>query len=209
MALVIEPARAGRGLLAQLGQQRRALDRVDRERELHVVEKADHARPCALRTQPGPHAQAVEQLRVRVAPRVGGVDAAREPPELRVDASKVVAVGIVHPGCALADRDALGGTPGGRQIDRRVARLESQPQLADQLAVCVHPIGDHLATPLHRTSVREQLLLDAATGAPARLEHDDVGAARGQVARGGQAGESGAQHHHVMHAASLAPSLTL
>ena len=57
--------------------------------------------------------------------------------------------------------------------------------------------ADHLAAHLHRAAVVEHRLLDAPARPVARLEHLDVGAGRGEVARRGEAGQAGAEHQHV------------
>ena len=59
-----------------------------------------------------------------------------------------------------------------------------------------------LAAELHDAPVVEHGLLDAPARAVARLEHLDVGAGRGQVARGGQPRQARAEHEHVAHQAA-------
>ena len=56
-----------------------------------------------------------------------------------------------------------------------------------------------LAAELDDAPVVQHRLLDAAARPVARLEHLDVGARGGQVARGGQAGQPRAEHEHVAH----------
>ena len=133
-----------------------------------------------------------------MTPGVVGVDAPRERRELRFDALEVGDVLVVHPGRPLADGHALVGAPGRRQVDVGVARLERQAELAGELHVGAHPLGDHLATPLHRPAVGKEFLLDPPARALARLEHDDVRAGRREVTRSGQAGQPGAYDDHVM-----------
>ena len=70
------------------------------------------------------------------------------------------------------------------------------------------PGPDDLAAELHQPAVRQLGLLDAAAGAVARLEHDHVGAGRGEVARGRQAREPGAQHGDVVAAHSASRQAT-
>ena len=63
------------GLLAQLGQQRRALDVDSAERpSMESVARADDRRRGAVRAQPRRDARGVEPRGVRVRPRVVGVD---------------------------------------------------------------------------------------------------------------------------------------
>ena len=65
---------------------------------------------------------------------------------------------------------------------------------------------DDLAAELHRAAVVDPDLLDAPTDALPRFEHRDVGAAESEVARGGKAGEAGAEHEHVGQAVNRASS---
>jgi hypothetical protein len=62
----------------------------------------------------------------------------------------------------------------------------------------VHPVRHDLAAVLHRPAVGKELLLYAPTRPLARLEHGDVGAARRQVARRGQACEPRSHHYYVV-----------
>ena len=58
--------------------------------------------------------------------------------------------------------------------------------------------ADDLAAELDEAAVGKRRLLDAAAGPVARLEDEDVGAAAGEVARGGQAGQTGAEDQDVV-----------
>ena len=197
VALVVEAAAAGRRLLAQLGEERGALDRVDRERAVLVLDPAQRPRAGIARAQPVPHAERVEPRGVRVAPGVVRVDRARERLELGVQPREVLVVGRVHPGRAVAHRHALVGAPGIRQVERCVARLEREPQLGHQAGVGALPLGGQLAAELDRPAVVEPLLLHPAAGALTRLQHQHVGAAGREVARTGEPGQPRPHHHDV------------
>jgi hypothetical protein len=134
-----------------------------------------------------------------MTPGVAGVDAPRERRELRFDALEVGHGLVVHPGRPFADGHALVRAPGRGQVGVGVARFEGQPELAGELPVGAHPLGDHLAAPLQRPAVGKELLLDPPARTLTRLEHDDVRAGRSEVARSGQAGQPGADDDHVMH----------
>ena len=133
-----------------------------------------------------------------MAPGIVGVDAARERGQLGIEAGEIVEVGCVQPGSLLVYADALMGAPGIRQLERRVAGLERQPQLGHQLGVGGLPLGGELSPELHGAAVGQDLLLHAPSGALARLQHDHVGARANQVARSGEPGETGAGDHNVV-----------
>ena len=195
--LVVEAVSAGGGLLAQLGQQRGALDRVGAERERHRLGQAQHPGSRPHRAHPRAHAQRVEPRGVGMAPGVGGIHAARKRGQLAVHAREILEVGRVHPGRVVADRDALVRAPRVGEAERRIAGLDREPELGRQLEVGVLPFGGQLPAQLHRAPVGQPLLLHAAARALAGLEHDHVGACPRQVARGGQPGQSGADHDGV------------
>jgi hypothetical protein len=181
-----------------VGEQRRALDRIDRQGKRHGLGKAHHARPRARRAHPGTEAERVEPGGFGVAPRIVGIHAVREGAQLHLQASEVVDVGRVHPGREMPDADPLVGAPGVRKDERGVAGLEREAQLGHELGVGVLPFGGQLAPQLHGPPVRQPLLLDPAADSRARLQQDDVGSRAGQVARGGETGQAGADHHDVV-----------
>ena len=187
--------RAGRRLLAQVGEQRRALDRLGGEREHRHVAGADDRGRGADLAQPGADRDAVEPLGVRVRPRVVGVDGGGERPELRLGRRVALALGVVEP---VADHAPVREHPRVLAGQRGEGVDEREPQLVHEPAVGGVRRPDDLAAQLHEPAVGELRLLDAPAGAVARLEHDDVDAGAGEVARGGEAGEAGAQHGDVM-----------
>jgi hypothetical protein len=189
---------AAGGLLAQVGQQRGALDRVDREQERHGIGLADHARPGAHRAHPGADAQRVEPGGFGMAPGVVGIHPAREHGQLGVQAREVLQVGPVHPGREVADTYAFARAPGVGQVQRGVAGLERQAQLGRQLGVGELPFGGQLTAELHGAPVRQPFLLQPATRALARFQHDHVHAGAGQIARRPQTGQPGPRHHDVV-----------
>jgi hypothetical protein len=58
--------------------------------------------------------------------------------------------------------------------------------------------ADHLAAELHQAAVGERRLLDPTARPVARLEHEHVGTAAGELAGSGEPRQAGAQHHDVV-----------
>ena len=197
--------RADRGLLAQVGEQRRALDGLGRQREHRHLAEADRVGRRARLAQPVADREPVEPRRVRVRPRVVGVDGRRQRAEPLLGGVERRALGPREP---VAEHAALGQHPGVLPGRGRERVDEREPELVDEPAVRRVPRADDLAAELQQPAVRQLGLLDAAAGAVARLEHDHVGAGRGEVARGRQAREPGAQHRDVVPAHSASRQAT-
>ena len=99
----------------------------------------------------------------------------------------------------LRAEDAVDEVVGGCACHARVRRREREPELLDEPEVRGVRGADELAAELHRATVDVDLL-DATADPLASLEHDDVGAAVGQVARRRQAGQAGPEDDDVGHA---------
>ena len=139
-------------------------------------------------------------------PRVVGIDAGGECAELLLGRRVARALGVVEP---VAHHAPVREHPRVLAGQRGEGVDEREPQLVDEPAVGGVRRPDDLAAQLHEPAVRELGLLDAPAGAVARLEHDDVDAGAGEVARRGQAGEAGAQHGDVMAAHAGAQSRSM
>ena len=200
--LVVEAGGAGRRRLAQLGQQRRALDRAGREPEVEERALANDSRGRPARPQPVGQRGAVERGRVGVRPRVVGVDGTGERAERRLEAPGLGPLGRREP---LAAAHALAQERRPLAVGVDVALLDRQAELLGQPEVGPLERARQLAAELDATAVGQVGLLDAAAHAVARLEHEHVGAAEGEVAGGGQPGEAGAEDEHVVgaHAAAF------
>src|SRR5262249_49774593 len=92
----------------------------------------------------------------------------------------------------------IGGVAG----DGDVARLERQSELFDEREVGGVEGADDLAAELDWAAAADVDLLDTPADAIARLESDHVGARRGEIARGDETGEAGAEDNDVDHSAS-------
>ena len=187
--------RPDRGLLAQVGEQRRALDRLGREREHRHVAQPDHGGRRAHLAQPIADGEPVQPLRVGMRPRVVGVDRRGQRAELRLRAIVRLLLG---PGQPVPEHAAEAQHPGVLAGQRRERVDEREPELVHEPAVRRVPGPDDLAAELDEPAVGELGLLHPPAGPVARLEHDHVGARGGQVARGRQAGQPGAQHGDVV-----------
>ena len=98
---------------------------------------------------------------------------------------------VARPGHALEQVERLGAWR------RHVARREGEAELVDELEVRrVHP-PDHLPAELDEPAVRRAGLLDAPPDAVPCLEHGHVRARGREVARGGEAGQAGAEDEDV------------
>jgi hypothetical protein len=196
---VIEPATGQRRLLAQRGQQRRALRPVAGQRQRGQLVTARDRRQRVLLAQPRSEAERVEAAPVRVAPRVVGIDGRDQPRELALDPPLVGVLGAGHPRGVIADMDAVDQPP--RHLPRLgdVAGLDRQAQLGDELQVGVVATPDHLAAHLDAAPVGQRGPLDAAADPLPGLEHDDVGAAADEVAGRRESRQPGTHHHDVGH----------
>ena len=200
----VEAVVADRSGLAQLGQQRRALDRPVGERQRPDVEHAHRRGQGVHRAQPVADRGVVEPAGIGVRPRV-----------VRVDGRAQLAERAPRPARSPpAPPRSRTGTPRGSARRLRAGRTSSGPPRRDSSA--------RASSPSSSTSPRYEVwtlpttsppswagrppsnveLLHAPADAVARLEHGHVGAARGEVARGGQAGEPGPEHEQVAHSAS-------
>ncbi len=77
------------------------------------------------------------------------------------------------------------------RVQARAAEEAKERRIA-----AVHELGPFLDG---RGPTARAQRVHAAAGARARLEHDDVGAARGETAGGGETGDAGADDDHVVH----------
>ena len=102
----------------------------------------------------------------------------------------------------VAPRDTFEQIERLRALLAEIARLEREPELLDEPEVRRVDAADDLAAELRRAATVDIQLLHAPADAIARLEDGHVRAPRGEVARGGQAGEPGPEHEHVAHSAS-------
>ena len=124
--------RADRGLLAQVGEQRRALDRLGRQREHRHLAEADRVGRRARLAQPVADREPVEPRRVRVRPRVVGVDGRGQRAEPLLGGVERRALG---PGEPVAEHTALRQHPGVLAGRRRERVDEREPELVDEPAV--------------------------------------------------------------------------
>ena len=132
--------------------------------------------------QPVVDAGRVEAGGVGVAPRIVGVDGAREAAEQLLDAVVVRALGLRQPRQVVAVVRPLVEQHAGDAGLGDVAGHEGEPELGDEAAVGGVERPDHLAAELHEAPVAQLRLLDPSADASAGLEHQDVGAAPGEVA---------------------------
>ena len=201
----VEAVRADRGHLAQVGEQRRALDRLGRQREHRHLAEADRVGRRARLAQPVADREPVEPRRVRVRPRVVGVDGRGQRAEPLLGGVERRAL---WPGEPVAEDATLRQHPGVLARGRRERVDEREPELVDEPAVRRVPRADDLPAELQQPAVRQLGLLDATAGPVARLEHDHVGAGRGEVAGGREAREPGPQHRDVVAAHSASRQAT-
>jgi hypothetical protein len=171
--LVVEAGRAGRGRLAQLGQQRCALDRAAREAEVEQRALAHHRRRRAVRAQPAGERDAVEPRRVGMRPRVVGVDGRRQRAERRLEPVGGRALGGGEP-LAAAHALVQRRRPLARLVD--VAAFDGQGELLRQPQVRPLERPRDLAAELHAAPVGQVDMLDAPADPVARLEDEHVGA---------------------------------
>ena len=137
-----------------------------------------------------------------MGPGVGRIDGRDELCPLPLDAL------VVLPLAAVAEREVVSTLHALEQVVGRlprhagIARLEREPELLDEPEIGrVHRPHD-LAAELHRPAALLRKLLDPAADPPAGLEHEDVRARAGEVARRGQSGEAGAEDEDVGQPAS-------
>ena len=205
----VEAVRADRGLLAQVGEQRRALDGLGRQRRASPPRGAR----TALGGAPASRSQSPTESRSsRVA---SGCDhgssgstvaasCAERAPRRRRSGRRARA-----PGEPVAEHAARRPAP---RCPRRAAdgnastSVSPSSSTSPRYAVCTGPTTSPPSCT--QPAVGELGLLDAAAGPVARLEHDHVGAGRGEVAGGRQAREPGAQHRDVVPAHSASRQAT-
>jgi hypothetical protein len=132
-----------------------------------------------------------------MAPRVGRVDLPGERDERRLDAAHVGHVGVREAGRPLALPGLLREVPARQPRLDHVAGLGLQPQLLGEREVRGVERADQLAAALHDAAVVEHRMLDASARAVARLEHEHVGAGRGEVAGRAEPRQPRSEHQHV------------
>jgi hypothetical protein len=195
--VVVEALAARRGLLAQVRQQRGALDRLGGQRE-HVQVAGAHGVECGADvTHPLGHRQAVQPVGVGVRPRVLGVDLAGELAEGLLGGVVAGPVGVAHPREPVADHAAVDEHRGVLARQLREGRLQRQAELGDEAAVGLLEGADDLTAQLHQPAIRQRRLLDAAARTVAGLEHDHVDALARQVPTGREAGQPSSENHDV------------
>ena len=203
----VEALVSDRRRLAQLGEKRRPLARAGRERERARLDRAQRRRQRVDRAQPARPGHAVEARRVGMRPRVVRIDGGDELAEQPLDTLVVGALlGRVEREAVLRATHAVRQVVGRRTGDGRVRRIERQPELLDEPEVGGVRRPDQLAAELHRASVVHRDLLDPPSDPVARLEHEHVGAAEHEIARGGEPGQPGADDHDVRHAGTVSSS---
>jgi hypothetical protein len=153
--VVVEAMRPGRGLLAQVREQRRSLHRLSGQRQHGNVAGAHRAGRGAAVTHPRADREAIELVRIRMRPGIVGVHRARQHRELLLDVLVAGSVGVRQPGYVVADHGVVGEHPGllAGQVGER--RHQRQPQLGHQAGVGRLEGTDHLSTELHQAAVRE------------------------------------------------------
>jgi hypothetical protein len=189
---------AGRGLLAQVGQERGALDRLRGEREHRQVARPYDVGRGAARAQPATNRQPIEPRGLGMGPGIVRIHGRGERRKLTVEAGIGLPLCIAHPRMVVSDNGAVGQHPGvlARQVGE--GGNERQPELLDKLVVGALVGTDHLAAQLDQPSIRQGRLLDPAARAVARLEHDHVRPAGREIARRAQTRESAAEDQDVV-----------
>ena len=174
------------------------LDRLGRQSQHGQFPGAYHI-GCGTRgPQPLADAEPSSAARVRMSPRVVRVDRRGQRGERGLDHVVGLAIGVGEPRNVRADVPAVGEQPGVLAGQVRERRDQGESELGDQAGVRRVEWPDHLAAELDQPAVGERGLLDAAAGPVAGLQDDHVGAARDQVAGGGQAGQAGAENDDVV-----------
>ena len=188
------------------------LDRAVGERERAGRKTADHGRVRVDGAEPAIERDTVEPGRVGMRPGIVGVDRGDERAVEALDPLVVGPLGRRREGPVLRADDALEEVVRRQSREAGIARLEREPELLHEAEVGGVERPHHLAAQLNRSPLVNAELLDAAAGPIARLEHDDVGAAGGQVARGSEAGEARTEHEHVRQAvpssSAIAPRIS-
>ncbi len=140
-------------------------------------------------------------------PRVLRIDRDRELAEQSLDPL------VVRPLLRRLEREAVLRPPyaihevvGRRAGDRRVRRVEREPELLDEPEIRDVSLTDQLAAELHRAAVVDRGLLDATAHPVTRLEHEDVGPAERKIARSGEPCEAGADDDDVSHNGAVSSS---
>ena len=151
-----------------------------------------------MAAQPARHRHVVERDRIRVRPRVVGVDGGRERGELAFDLFHAAVVGRREPCRRVADERALVQHVGQLAGFGHVARDQGEAEFGDQLLIRGVRVADHLAAELDDSAVVERHLFDATADSIAGLENQDVGSTAHEVARGGQAGQPGPDDDEVV-----------
>jgi hypothetical protein len=138
-----------------------------------------------------------------MGPRVVGIDGRGELAEETFDALVVLPFPIAREREAvLRAVEAVDEVVRRRAGDRGVRGVERQSELVHEPQVGRVSLPDELAAELHGALVVDGDLLDAAPDAVARLEHEDVCAAGGQIPGRRKAGEPGPENEDVPHVAS-------
>ena len=118
-------------------------------------------------------------------PRILRIHGCREPPEQLLAALEVRALGRARERePVLGPEHAIDEVVGRGTCDRRIRRVEREPELLHQPEIRSVRLPDHLAAELNGPPVVDGDLLDAAADTVACLEHHDVRAAPHEIACG-------------------------
>ena len=174
---------------------------------MQQLARPHHTGKGVLLSQPPVDREPVEPVRVGMAPRVAGIDGARQLTGQAGQPLGVGPLGVGHPRQVVAHVDAVDEV--GRHLAGLgdIARAERQAQLGDELEIRRVELADQLAAELDQTAVGKRCLLHPAAGPVARLEHEHVDAGPVQIPGSREAGETCADDEDVGHRRLRPPSL--